>query len=120
MRGVGTGVRLTAKERILLHLLEHVKDAGAVEVVPEMTQEGISEAAGIDLRHFTQYVRPLVEEGLVRERTAHGKGDRQRRRVYALTEAGRMQAVRLRENLRAERVRVRDGDLTREMAVSEV
>ena len=120
MRGIGTGIRLTAKERVLLHLLEHAKHAGAVEVVPEMTQEGISEAAGIDLRHFTQYVRPLVEEGLVRERMAHVRGMRQRRKVYDLTDAGKMQAVRLRDKLKSETLRIRDGEGVREESVSQV
>ena len=79
-----------------------------------MTQGGLATETGIELRHFTQYARPLVEEELVRERTAHVKGSRQRRKVYALTDKGRMDAFRLRERVRGEPVRVREGGGVRE------
>lgn len=113
-------IQLTAKERILLHLFDYVKYAEAVEVPLAMTQEGIAGAAEIDVPHFTQYVRPLVREGLVRERMAHVKGIPRRRKVYDLTEAGRMQAVRLREKVRDEVVRVRDATGIREATVAQV
>jgi len=97
--------------------MDYATDADAFEVVPEMTQEGIVEAAGIDLRHFMQYVRPLTKEGLVRERTAHVKGSRQRRKTYGLTDAGRIAAVRLRDQVRTQTVRIRDADAIREVPV---
>ena len=102
-------MRLTAKERILLHLLEYAKAAEAIEVPAETTQDGVAAAAGIELRHFTQYARPLLREELVRERTAHVKGSRQRRRTYALTEKGQIAAHGLRDRLRASPLRVREG-----------
>jgi len=120
MKGIRTGIRLTTKERILVHLLEWGTFADAVEVLPEMTQNGVAKAAGIDLRHFTQYARPLLDEQLVQERTAHVKGSRQRRKVYSLTGVGRMQAVRLRERLKAEPLRVRDGLAVRDATLGEV
>lgn len=114
----GAVVRLTAKERALLHLLEYVRYADAVEVPPEMTQEGVSRAAWFDVAHFTQYVRPLVKDGSLRERMAHVKGTRTRRKVYNLTESGRMQAIRLRERLRNEPVRVRDASGVRDVPLA--
>ena len=104
----------------MLHLLDFAKHADAVEVPPAMTQEGIAQSAGFDLAHYSEYVRPLVEEGLVRERLAHVKGIRQRRKVYDLTDAGRMQAVRLRDRMKAEPVRVRDATGVRESTVGQV
>jgi tetratricopeptide (TPR) repeat protein/DNA-binding MarR family transcriptional regulator len=101
-------VRLTAKERILLHLLDYVKFQEALEVPPAMTQEGLAAAAWVELRHLSQYLRPLLRDGLVRERTCHVDGIRQRRKVYALTEAGQHAAHRLRERVRAETVRIKD------------
>ncbi len=56
------GLRLTAKERILLHLLEFTKYADSVEVPPGMTQEGIAQTAWILVPHVTQYVRPPVHQ----------------------------------------------------------
>lgn len=112
-------MRLTAKERVLLHLLEHVRSADEVEVPPQLAQEGVARGAGIEVRHFAQFVRPLVEEGLVEERRAHVTGVRQRRKVYALSAAGRAEAIRLRDRVRAETIRVRDGDAVRERSIDQ-
>lgn len=102
-------VRLTAKERILLHLLDYVRFGDALEVPSAMTQDGLASAAWVDLRHVSQYLRPLLREELVRERTCHVVGARQRRRVYELTEGGQHAAHRLRDRLKAETVEVVDG-----------
>ncbi len=102
-------MRLTVKERILLHLLDCVQSADDPEVPPAMTQEGVARAAGIQRRHLAQFVRPLIAEGLVRERQAHVEGIRQRRKVYALTSEGRGVAGRMRAELDDRVVRVRDG-----------
>lgn len=113
-------MRLTTKERILLYLLDVGKAVETLEAPSELTQEGVAEGAWVDLRHLTQYVQPLVKEGLVRERRAHVRGIRQRRKVYDLTDAGKMTAVRLRERVKAEVVRVRGEEGVREMPVAKV
>ena len=114
------GVRLTAKERILLHLLGYGTFREALEVPPEMTQEGVAAAAWVELRHVSQYLRPLLSEELIRERTCHVKGIRQRRKVYDLTDAGQHAAYRLRDRVRAETIKVRDGAGVREETVAQV
>ena len=122
--GLGLGgrriIRLTTKERILLHLFDYAKYGGAVEVPPDATQEGIARASGIDVPHFTQYIRPLVLDGLVQERTAHVKGVLRRRKVYDLTDAGKMRAIRLRETVKAEVVRVQAAGGIQQATVSQV
>lgn len=112
-------MRLTAKDRILLHLLEYLKYAESPEVPPAMTPAGIALASWIDDRHVPQNIRPLVRDGLVRERTAHIKGGTQRRKVYDLTGSGRLTAIRLRETVRSEKVRVRDSSGIREEPLAE-
>ncbi len=92
----------------------------ALEVPPEMTQEGLASAAWVELRHLSQYLRPLLGEELVRERTCHVKGIRQRRKVYHLTDAGMHTAYRLRDRVRAETVRVRDASGTHDETVAKV
>lgn len=72
----------------------------------ETTQDGVARAAWIELRHLTQYLRPLLAEELVRERMAHVKGGRQRRKVYDLTDSGKHSAYRLRERVRSEPIRI--------------
>jgi tetratricopeptide (TPR) repeat protein len=112
-------MRLTAKERVLLHLLECGRSSDDVEVSPDLAQEGVARGAGIELRHFAQFVHPLIEEDLVRERTAHVTGIRQRRKVYALTASGQASAIRLRDRVRSEVIRVRDGDAVRERSLDQ-
>src|SRR6266571_2549316 len=113
-------VRLTAKERILIHLADYAKYADVVEVTPEMGQEGIARAACIYVQHVRQFVDPLLKDGLLRERTAHVKGHRRRLKVYDLTDAGRVAASRLREEVRDEPIRVRDADQVRDATIGEV
>lgn len=113
-------MRLTAKERVLLHLLDYVTFREAIEVPPAMTQEGLASAAWIDLRHLSQYLRPLLREELVRERTCHVDGIRQRRKVYSLTDAGQHAAYRLRERTRAESLRVKDAQGVRQETYAKV
>ncbi len=92
----------------------------ALEVPPEMTQDGVASAAWVELRHLSQYLRPLLAEESVRERTAHVKGLRQRRKVYDLTESGQHAAYRLRDRVKAEVVDVVDAAGARQETVGHV
>jgi tetratricopeptide (TPR) repeat protein len=111
-------VRVTVKERILLHLLEFAKYAESFDVPPALTQTGIARAVRIELPHVAQYMHPLIGDGLVRERTAHVQGGARKRKAYDLTNAGRMAAIRLRETVRAEVVRIREPSGTRDASVA--
>ncbi len=110
----------TVKNRILLHLLDHTRFTEAFDVPLAMSQEGIAEAVWIDVRHVVQYVRPLIEEDLVLERMAHIRGRPRKRKVYDLTDGGRVVAYNLRERLKLETVRVRRTDGVREVSLGEV
>lgn len=113
-------LHLTTKERILLHLLDFAQYNGRQEVPLDLTQPGIAAAASVDLRHFAQYIRPLVREGLVRESTEHVKGVLQRRKVYLLSESGMRRALGIRERIQGVRVQVRDSAGVREASIREV
>jgi len=112
-------VRLTAKERILVHLLDARSVEAAAEAPRGTAQEGISEAVGVGLRHLAQSIRPLMRDGLVRERRAHVRGIRQRRKTYELTTAGRIEAIRVRDRALVETVRVQDPEGIRETTVGD-
>lgn len=118
--GETAAIRLTVRERILLHLLEFTKFAESFDVPVEMTQTGIAKATRIELPHVAQYIRPLVREGQVQERTAHIKGNPRKRKVYDLSNAGRMAAIRLRDAVKTESVRVRDASGERETPVAQL
>ena len=113
-------VKLSASERILLHLLEWWGKAGEFRAPPALTQKGIATAAGFHSRHAVQYLRPMIRDGLVRQWMAHVERSRQRQKVYELTETGRTAALRLRSNLLKQTIRVRDDSGFQEMAVGEV
>ncbi len=114
------GVRLTVKDRILVHLLESASPGDEVEAPLALTQYGVSRGAGVEVRHLSQSLRPLIREGLVRERTSHVAGRRQRMRVYGLTPSGSKLAVGLRERIRAKVVLVRDNGALREVPLGQV
>jgi hypothetical protein len=92
-----TGISLTVKEKIQLHLLEHAKFSDEYSVPPEVTQSGISERVGIHLKHLSQYLKPLLEAGHVEERTAHVTGKKQRQKVYNLTSVGWVDASKVKD-----------------------
>ena len=112
--------RLTVKERLLLHLYEFAKFYDSWDVPEGITQNGIAKAMEIRLAHVSQYVRPLIREGLARERMAHVPGVRRKLKAYDLTELGKREAARLRESVRSEIVRVRGPAGTRSASVAEV
>ncbi len=116
---MGEPVRLTVKERILLHLLFSGRSKEEFEVPRAMAQEGIAEACWASQRHLAQYLRPLMERGLVHERQAHVQGVRQRRKVYSLTESGRQAALTLRNDVMEATVQVENGSSIRELTVKQ-
>lgn len=84
-----------------------------------MSQEGIARGTWIEDRHVPQYVRPMIKEGLVRERMAHVRGSRQRRKVYDLTDSGKASTARLREHVKREKIRVRERNGMREATLAD-
>src|SRR2546428_1131933 len=92
----GPVLRLTVKERILLHLFDFTKFAESIDVTQAITHTGIATPTRIEGQHVMQYTRPLLKEGLVRERLAHITSSSRRRKVYDLTAASKIAAGRLR------------------------
>jgi len=88
---------LTTKEKILLHLTYFFEHQNPHRVPRELSQKGIAEAVGISQKHLSQYVRPMIKEGLVLERSSYVLEGRQRQKVYFLTELGRREAEWIRD-----------------------
>ncbi len=113
-------VRLTAAERVLLHLLPlwNARDA-----VREATQEGIADATGLRRSHVPRTVRRLVADGHAEVREGRLKGRGRKVRVYTLTEAGIRRARELLAGFESEEVlfgerRVTVGALAAELRTS--
>jgi hypothetical protein len=109
------------KERIQLHLFDYQRFQEEYEAPIEVTQEGIARAVGINIHHVTQYVRPLLSEEMLQERTSHIQRGTRRRKVDLLMVRGRNRAASLRSTLLAGEVpfRSRSGKI-REVPFTEV
>lgn len=91
--------RLTVRDRILVHLSEYTGRQTDYEAPAAATQIGVADAVDVDRKHVPEYVRPLIAEDLVQERSARVRGRRQRVKTYGLTARGRAEAARLRGEL---------------------
>lgn len=115
---VGAGVtlpELTVKDRIQLHLFDYTRFADAYEAPAEVTQGAIAHAVGIRVHHVTQYIRPLMADGLVEERSSRIRRQPRRRKAYFLSAKGRLEVASLRNSLLQEEVplRTRTGEIIR-------
>ncbi|MBS3817320.1 MAG: tetratricopeptide repeat protein [Candidatus Thermoplasmatota archaeon] len=81
---------LTNRERILLLLSQYEYDPEEdYMAVPQLSQDGISEALDMRKNNVSRELSKLKEEGLVKERIARVKGFDRRRKIYILTEEGK-------------------------------
>jgi ATP/maltotriose-dependent transcriptional regulator MalT len=101
---------LTTKEKIQLYLLENRSSDDDHEAPADITQTGISEGIGILPSHFRQYVKPLIEDDLISERTSRIRGGKRKRKVYSLEKDGLSSATRLKDSLLSEEIRYFDLD----------
>ena len=94
------GFNLSVEKRILLHLLKYSQaHQDEWEVPHALSQEGISEALDILLNNVSRAMKTLKKEGKVRERLAHIKGVKRRRKAYFLEEEGTKLAEAIRDGL---------------------
>ena len=78
-------------ERLLLYLQGKdvfVSDEGFIFAQPSITQEGIAKALGIGRNNVPRLLKPLIEEGYVREWKARVYGHSHRKKVYTRTPKG--------------------------------
>jgi tetratricopeptide (TPR) repeat protein/DNA-binding MarR family transcriptional regulator len=100
----------TAEERILVHLLEFVKDQDSFEAPISVTQYGIGNRIGAGQDYVSRALKRLRQKELVNERRARVEGVRERRKVYFLTMAGIQEAQDIRKRMQRTSVKVmRDG-----------
>jgi DNA-binding MarR family transcriptional regulator len=86
------GVRfpLPAQDRILLHLSDFpISLTGEGSYPPALTQDGIALRTGLGRAHVALALKSLRGQGMVEEVKGRVAGEARRRKVYALSEAGR-------------------------------
>jgi len=89
----------TAKEKVLVHLLDYYGKEEGYALPVELTQEGIAVRLHLKQNTVSYAVRKLVEEGLLREETRRIKNKKQKRKAYFLTEKGFKQGKKTKEKI---------------------
>ncbi|RLF68524.1 MAG: hypothetical protein DRN57_03755 [Thermoplasmata archaeon] len=97
---------VTSGDRVLIHLLETRPDGGWVGGVSD--QDLISSMCGIGRTHVTRTLKPLIEDGLVDERSGRRPERSRRVKVYSLTEKGTRTALSLTKKVRSMKMRWTD------------
>ncbi len=94
-------MNLTASERIILHVSEHWRAAGAI---PELTQKGIASGAGVRRSHVPRNLKRLISEGYIEAVEGRIGGRARRVNYYKVTEAGLRRTKELKESILAEKI----------------
>ncbi len=108
---------LRSREKVLLYLLRpprRARNGQEEECGPWNTQEGISEGAGVPLKHVSEALKALERERFIRRgRSVHVNGGKRVRRTYLLNTSGQAAGREVSEKYRERKVRVvtRDGEV---------
>ena len=89
----------TATERILLHLLDYLKNDYETEMPIEITQEGIAKVTCIQRKHLPRSLKKLIQHDLIYEKRSHVRGKKQIMKTYYLTSEGRKEAIRIKNKI---------------------
>ncbi|MCE5296798.1 MAG: helix-turn-helix transcriptional regulator, partial [Euryarchaeota archaeon] len=107
-------------EKVLILLKDLESYCDAVEVPFLLCQEGMAERLGLQIQNMSRTLAKMQEEGLISERLAHVSGAGRRRKVYHLTETGRVAASKVVEDITGSQASVREGKTTRTMTTNEL
>jgi DNA-binding MarR family transcriptional regulator len=104
---------VTVNQRILVHLLGHVRWLDRGDAPPQVTQQGIADALRVRRSHVTLALQALAQRGLVEYRTTRVVGGARRKKAYGLTPIGYERAQETRALLASILDRLPDGVLPR-------
>ncbi len=110
----------TAKEKVLVHILNNSGDKEAYALPEEVTQEGIAKSVGLKQNTVSYAVRKLVEEELLNEKTRRIKGKKQKRKAYFLTDEGIKEAKKTKEKIAEAEVKVEYGGQKKVIKIGEI
>jgi hypothetical protein len=92
-------VRVTVKEKILIHLLGYTKYKDKFEVPQQVSQDGMAKSVGVRRSHIASALKDLKQRELVEEIKARFQGQERRKNAYFLTFEGQTEAQRIKEAL---------------------
>ncbi len=111
---------LTSDEKVLLHLLKYVDIMGDDRVPFAITQQGISEATGLQRSHIPRIASRLEEKGYISVTTRYVQGSSRRRKTYTLTQKGAVAARAIFTSLMDEEVIVSIDGEERKLRISDI
>jgi len=91
--------RLTAEEKILLHLSDWIRSVDDYERPPEITQSGIAETTSIKRGYVAIVLSKMVDKGHVEVSLSRIRGKARSQKSYVLTPDGLSESTRLRNGL---------------------
>lgn len=118
--GVQSGLRLKAKEKVLVQLYLHRCEADEGVFPFEVTQKGLSEHLGLRRSHVAVALQELIKDGFVDVVKGHVEGADRRQNAYCITPKGVDSAAAIRERLLEVEVSFEDAEGTRTIRVSEI
>ena len=89
----------TAKEKVLVHLLNYYGEEEGYALPVELTQEGMANRLDLKQNTVSYAVRTLVKDDLLKEETRRIKDKKQQRKAYFLTEKGFKKAKETKEKM---------------------
>jgi hypothetical protein len=92
-------IRVTVKEKILIHLLNYTKYREKAEVPVQISQDGMAKAIGVRRSHIASALKDLREAGQIEEEKTRFRGEMRRKNAYFLLHEGQGEALRLKETL---------------------
>jgi len=104
--------KLTARDKILLHLRDYWQYRERTEFPEAATQKGISRFTGLQITHIPRALKGLLSEKLLDEVKGHVQGEGRRYKAYFLTERGLAEANILLDKLKDIKVMVNGAEKT--------
>lgn len=103
-------VNVAVKDRVILHLAEHIEQSDRYVVGPELTRPGIAEACAQHPPNVSRAMRTLLKEESVTEHTRTIRGEDRRQKTWQLTTSGSEMAAELSTQLGTIKVLLRNSE----------
>ena len=87
--------RLSAEEKLLLHIHGYSKYQDQLDVPYALSQEGIAKSIGITQQRVSVVGAKLAARGLIEVKASHVQGKERKLKSYFLTQLGQMECARL-------------------------
>lgn len=100
-------ISLSIEKRIILHLSNYNRYRTKLIVTNEVSQQGISNAAGIRLEHVSRAIKKLIQDDFIYMRNTRILEADRIKKAYFLTKNGKQYALRIKEWFRNKKILIR-------------